>query len=221
MTDMPRNLMEEAPQGNERDDAALEAQWLANNVPAEPLELRWRYANGSIQLFERHLRSLSNYGIGPALRSYLRTRLEWLSDNKLYERPNGVIVVSVEPNGDVDARLDEAQPVPRLTDADLRFEGGVLRGASVAGSVWVYADDAVACTTSGEEMKGATETFARDLVKTLGYAAGDEAALHQEALANAEILLVNDEFGAVAFEGHEGAFTEKMQACFEKLWARK
>ena len=93
---IPRNKINTAEQPAARDDAALEAEWLANNVPAQRLELRWRYESAAVQLYERRLRSLSAYGVGPALRSYLRTRLEWFCDNKLYAQPRGTVVVIVD-----------------------------------------------------------------------------------------------------------------------------
>ena len=45
---IPRNKINTAEQPAARDDAALEAEWLANNVPAERLELRWRYESAAV-----------------------------------------------------------------------------------------------------------------------------------------------------------------------------
>ena len=210
--EMPRNLVgdEARPQ---RDDAAKEAEWLANNVPAGGLELRWRYANRNIQLFERHLRSLGNYNVGPALRSYLRTRLEWLNDNKVYERPEGIVVVTIAENGDVDAYLREADPAPQLSvDALDGFDG----------SVWVLTGGKLYCTPAAAEMRGACETFAKDLAVTLARAQGYEyvGEPYAGALpAEAEVFAVNDEFGLIPVT-NAGALSAKVQACFDKLWAQ-
>lgn len=227
MTQMPRNLVHgSAPEPEpepERDDAALEARWLAENLPAEPLQLRWRYNNRTIQLYERHLRSFVNYRIGPALRSYLRTRLEWVNDNKLWEKPSGVIVVDVDPGGDVDVTLADAEPAPTLTVVDLRFEDGALAGASVPGSLWVrpLGTGAVHCVPGLDKLKGASETLVRDLTTTLGYELAEGTVSKAEVEAEGtETLLVNDEFGILVIEGHEGSFTAKMQSCFEKLWSQ-
>lgn len=221
--EMPRNMIagaqEEAPV---RDDAALEAEWLANNVPHERLELHWRYANGSVQLYERRLRSLPAHGVGPALCSYLRTRLEWLCDNKLRAQPNGMAVVTVETNGDVDIQLAEAAPVPQLADTDLTWDGNTLAGANTPGALFVRAGDELAVVTV-EPLRDACEAFAQDLSNTLAASLGYsivERPIQRNELADAEIALVNDELGLVVLDGHDGPYTQKLSACFDKLWSK-
>lgn len=221
--EIPRNVIEGAEEQRPvRDDAAKEAEWLANNVPAERLELRWRYENGIMQLAERRLRSLPAYGVGPALCSYLRTRLEWLCDNKLRLQPSGVAAVTVETNGDVDIQLAGAQAAPELTEADLQWEDGVLTGASTAGALFVHTGDDLVVV--GEKpLRGACETFARDLSETLAKSLGYEIADRQitrDDIAKAEVALVSDELGLVVLKGHEGAYTQKLTACFDKLWSK-
>ena len=210
---MPHNMIEGAERPV-RDDAAKEAEWLAANVPAGGLELHWRYASRNIQLFERHLRSLANYGVGPALRSYLRTRLEWLKDEKLFERPEGIVVVTVAPNGEVDAYLDDATPVPALSLGDL---------AAFDGTVWTLSEGVLCCTPAHDEMRGACETFARDLAKTLATSLGYEyvgTPLEGEVPAEAEVFAINDEFGLIPV-ANAAELTAKMVECFDKLWAQE
>ncbi len=221
--EMPRNMIagaqEEAPT---RDDAAIEAEWLANNVPHERLELHWRYANGSVQLYERRLRSLPAHGVGPALCSYLRTRLEWLCDNKLRAQPNGMAVVTVETNGDVDIQLADAVALPQLGEANLIWDDDTLTGADVSGALFVRTSDELVIV-SEEPLRDACETFAQDLsvtlAKSLGYSIAERDVQRNE-LASAEIALVNDELGLVVLDGHAGAYTQKLTACFDKLWSK-
>ena len=221
--EMPRNMIagaqEETPA---RDDAAVEAEWLANNVPHERLELHWRYANGSVQLYERRLRSLPAHGVGPALCSYLRTRLEWLCDNKLRAQPNGMAVVTVETNGDVDIQLADAAPLPQLSEADLTWDGDTLTGADVSGALFVRMGDELVIIST-EPLHDACETFAQDLsvtlAKSLGYSIA-ERKVERGELAGAELALVNDELGLLVLDGHADQYTDKLAACFDKLWSK-
>ena len=220
--EIPRNLIKTAGAPSKRDDAAIEAEWLANNVPTERLELHWRYESGVIQLYERRLRSLPSYGIGPALRSYLRTRLEWFSDNKLYAQPRGIIKVIVETNGDVDVQLGDAIEIPQLSDCDLTWEDGTLAGANVPGTLFVHMGDELV-VVSAQPLRDACETFAADLVNTLSRALGYtvvDREVAQEDIADAEIALVNESMGLIVLEGHAGAVTSKLTQCFEKLWSK-
>lgn len=223
--EIPRNLIASSESADERpirDDAALEAEWLSNNVPSERLELHWRYASSSIQLFERHLRSLPLYGVGPALCSYLRTRLEWFSDNKLRQQTTGLLVVTVETNGDVDVRLDKLPPAYSLSFDDLVWEDGTLLGVNKKGILFVRCGSKVA--VFGEQpLRDACESFAFDLVNTLAHSFGYEidrsASLTMSDLNGSEVCFVSDEDGFVVLAGHGGELSDKLSACFDKLWA--
>ncbi|MGN0073325.1 MAG: hypothetical protein ACI36W_05990 [Coriobacteriales bacterium] len=219
--DIPRNKIKTAASAPVRDDAALEAEWLANNVPAERLELHWRYESGVVQLYERRLRSLAAYGVGPALRSYLRTRLEWFCDNKLYAQPRGIVVVTVETNGDVDMQLGDPAERPLLSDSDLLWNGDELSGAQLDGTLFARCGDRLAILGSGP-LRDACECFAADLSKTLAHSLGyqlSQLAVTRSELSSCELLLVNEELGELPFRGHEGPYVEKMRSCFNKLWS--
>lgn len=223
MTDeMPRNLIQGAGQPEHIDEAELERRWLAENVPSERLELHWRYESGAVQLYERRLRSLAAYGVGPALRSYLRTRLEWFCDNKLYAQPRGIVVVTVETNGDVDMKLAEPVAAPKLDESDLVWEDGKLKGADIDGCLFVRTGDELVILTA-DSLRDACESFAADLAKTLSKTIGYtvvERPVTKEELPSCEIFFVNEEVGEAAFEGHEGPFVKKLLECFGKLWSK-
>ena len=219
--DIPRNMIKTAADAPVRDDAALEAEWLANNVPAERLELHWRYESGAVQLYERRLRSLAAYGVGPALRSYLRTRLEWFCDNKLYAQPRGIVVVTVETNGDVDMRLAAPVEAPVLGEADLVWRGDELEGARIEGTLFARCGERLA-VLAPQPLRDACECFAADLTQTLAHSLGYQLShepVTRTELPSCELLLVNEELGDLLIPGHEGPYTEKMRACFSKLWS--
>lgn len=220
--EMPRNLIHTAGEPQHIDEEQLEKEWLANNVPAERLELHWRYESGAVQLYDRRLRSLAAYGVGPALRSYLRARLEWFCDNKLYAQPRGIVVVIVETNGDVDMKLGEPVAAPALSEENLVFENDQLAGANVPGALFARKGDKLHIV-AGDGLRDACESFAADLAKTLakslGYAVV-EGPFAKGDLEGAELLLVNEEFGEAVVEGHSGPFTDKLLECFDKLWSK-
>lgn len=182
-----------------------EEEWRARNLPSEKLEFRWRYTNKTIHLYERRLRSLGAFNIGPAVQAWIRSRLEWMRDNKLYEVPDGVLVLTIDPEGDVDVQMEALSEVPEIGSAE---------AAGTAGTLWVARGGKL---HPAEPPRQAADTFARDLVTTLGYEIVDEPLDEQ----GAELFAVSDEFGIVPVGGTQGPVTEKLAECFEKLWTLK
>lgn len=212
---MPRNLV--GSQDVHKEDEPSEEELLAANLPSEPITFRWRYSNKNIQLYERHLRSLKEYGIGSALQAWMRSRLEWVSDNKLSELPDGVVVIDVDPSGDVDIDLQEQTPSPHISKKDLHFHDDKLVSCDYAGSIWAKREEQVFHFPT--QLKGACETLARDLMKTLHYDVIDEELTKSVIDAADELFFINDEFGIIPCEGSSGELISKMQTCFDKLWS--
>ncbi len=199
----------------EKEAISLE-EWSKNNLPAAKITFRWRYANRTIQLYERRLHSLANFNVGPAIQAWARSRMEWMRDERLYEKPNGVIVFSVDPDADIDIALDDIGEVPSFSEADLEWgEGDRLQGTSLEGTVWVIKDGtAIPCPS---EVRHAADTLVRDLVKTFGFELV-ERTIAAADLESAEVFFASDEFGAIPCTGHEGEITDKMVKSFDKLW---
>ena len=66
------------------------------SMPTEPIDVRWRLADGGLPMRERHLRSLASMGVGAPMQSWIRTRLEWTLDNMVAETPDGVLCIDVQ-----------------------------------------------------------------------------------------------------------------------------
>lgn len=188
-------------------EGITEAQWRAQNLPASLLEFRWRYGNRKIFLLERRLRSLREFNVGPAVQAWVRSRLEWVADNRFYDMPDGVIVLTIDPEGAVEIQQDKLEAPSAFDDASV--EAGARLGTR-----WYAKDGTVYCET---EPKLAADTFVRDLVTTLGY---DLEQGVPESLDGAEIFAISDEFGIVPCEGTQGQLTQKLVECFDKLWAQ-
>ncbi len=223
---MPHNLVGAAADPQRAAEQAEEAKdALIASLPAEHVHLRWRYANETIQLYERRLRSLESYGVGSALRAWIRSRLEWVSDNKLSDAPDGVIDIDIDPEGDVKIDLQESGPVPAFTLDELVWEDGRLAGCTAGATLWVVADGSL--TPLVQQLRASADTLTRDLAKTLGYeisertftcddlGLGTEGAQPPEGI---ELFAVDDEFGLVPCTDLSGEVTQRFVDCFDKLW---
>ncbi len=191
---MPRNVV-----GGGADASAApklpqlsEAEWRAQNMPAAHLVVRWGYRNGQIQLLNRRMRNLAERRVGPAMCAWIRERVEWEAANRLRERPNGVVVVDVDPAGEgsVDVRTDALGEQPAFTremlDAGIpaglhpwavgadgcvrRLHVGAADDAH-AGAAGDAHDEAAGADGAGDEAENAIDRFILDLATTLGFAA--------------------------------------------------
>lgn len=181
-----------------------EEEWRAQNLPTSKLEFRWRYANKAIPLYERRLRSLAAFNVGPAVQAWVRSRLEWVRDNKLYELPDGVIVLTIDPEGMVEVTLEELAPAPAFTRSMLETD-------DVPGTPWAARDGKLYVRESSAR---AADTLVRDLATTLGY----EIIEGELPLDGAEVFAVSDEFGIIALEETRGQVTDRLIECFDRLW---
>ncbi len=224
--EMPRNIIESGfeDEGGIKERAEregiTEAEWRARNLPSHPITFRWKYANKTIQLYERRLHSLRDFHVGPALQAWVRSRLEWVADNKLYELRNGVIVLSIDPEGDVDINLEEPVDAPVFTEDELVVENAKLKGMEVPGTLWLARDKHLVALSEGDRLCHAADTLVRDLATTLKFTVDvhetADAALLEDA--HLELFSVSDEFGVVPCQGHVGPVVRKMDACFTRLW---
>lgn len=215
---MPFNIVGEDIEEKAEHEAELEAEWRARNLPTEKLVFRWRYASRKIQLYERRLRSLAHFNVGPAVQAWVRSRLEWMQDNRLYEQPDGVLELTIDPEGDVAMSMHPVTEAPAFSPDQLVWDGDELAGCALPGTVWVV-DDAQAHALPAD-IRHAADTFTRDLVTTLGRKM-DDGPVTRDAVEPAEVFLITDEHGIVPCAGKGGAMTDKLTACFSKLWAAR
>ena len=223
-----------------------EAEWRAQNMPATRLLVRWGYRNGQVQLLNRRMRNLAERRVGPAMCAWIRERVEWEAANRLHERPDGVIVVDVDPAGEgsVDVRVDALGEPPSFTRDML--DGGLPAGlhpwvvtadghvrrvhagkadaahdeAAVAGAAdTAHGEETGAGAVGDDAAESAIDRFAADLAKTLGFAA-EEAG--DAAVDVAGYFATSEEWGLVPCAGDEDLEpVRKLAACFATLWSGK
>ena len=223
-----------------------EAEWRAQNMPATRLLVRWGYRNGQVQLLNRRMRNLAERRVGPAMCAWIRERVEWEAANRLHERPDGVIVVDVDPAGEgsVDVRVDALGEPPSFTRDML--DGGLPAGlhpwvvtadghvrrlhadkadgahdeAAVAGAAdAAHGEETGAGAVGDDAAESAIDRFAADLAKTLGFAA-EEAG--DAAVDVAGYFATSEEWGLVPCAGDEDLEpVRKLAACFATLWSGK
>lgn len=214
--DDPANVARE--EMAEREAVTLE-EWSKNNLPEHKITFRWRYDNKTIQLYERRLHSLAKFNVGPAIQAWARSRLEWIRDERLFQKPDGVIVFSVDPEADIDIQLEDQREAPKFTIDDLDWVGDELNGANLEGSVWVVRDGKAAIFPT--PIRHAADTLTRDLATAFGLRPVEDEHYTPADLEDAEVFFVNDEFGCIPCEGKGGEATDKMVKAFEKLWSLK
>jgi hypothetical protein len=174
---------------------------------------RWRLVNGTLPLYERHLRSLRTFGMSVPLESWIRTRLEWTLDNLTSEQPNGVLCIDVSNDEMVTIHLDPPREAPRFEfDGTLVETGDETYSDDSIGQLWTF--DGTTLLHHGPALS-ATNTLTRDLAKTLGYAV-EETGEDLAGDGDVERFRVSDEFYVLP-QGDPGAVTTRMIACFEKL----
>ena len=192
---MPRNVVGGGAAGGAAagESARLpqlsEAEWRAQNMPATRLLVRWGYRNGQVQLLNRRMRNLAERRVGPAMCAWIRERVEWEAANRLHERPDGVIVVDVDPAGEgsVDVRVDALGEPPSFTRDML--DGGLPAGLHP----WVVtADGHVRRVHAGKA------DAAHDEAAVAGAA---DAAHDEAAVAGAADAAHGEEIGAGAVDG--------------------
>ena len=139
------------------------------------------------------------------MQAWVRSRLEWVRDNKLYEMPDGVIVLTIDPEGMVDTQLEGLRPAPQFTRA-------MLDADEAPGTLWVAKDGQLLV---GQTPRHAADTLVRDLATTLGY----EVVQTETPSDDGEVFAASDEFGIVPVEGTTGPVISKLSECFDKLWS--
>ena len=188
------------------------------SMPTEPIDVRWRLADGGLPMRERHLRSLASMGVGAPMQSWIRTRLEYVLENHAPIHPNGVLCLRMDPEGKTEMVVEPLGTVPTLTEADLVIKDDFITGASVPGVVWVMGEKLAIASVDNEELISATATTMRDLAETLSMQVEEGAVLAEDAFAEGvEIFVTSDEFGILPIEGHSGATTDRFTKLLNKL----
>lgn len=190
-----------------------------NSIPDEIIVVSWRLSRGKLLLSDRHLRALTDRGVGSALHAWLKSRLEWSLTNDTISFPDGVLRMTIDPQGDVNIAVLESPSAPDTEDlALIRLDGEIVDGRNA--SVWVRSGQTVTTPSAQTAKPRGSSTFVRDLVTTLGHTY-EERSISEDELSSAdEAFVVHDVFGVVALEGRGGQLVERLDGCFAKLWNR-
>ena len=202
-------------------DVPDEATWRASNLPSSSIEFAWRCAHGELVLFERRVRSLAAFGVGPAVQAWVRERLEWMVDNRLPDNPDGVLVLSIGPEGDVGMSLRDVGEAPTLGEESLFWDAeGRLVGCGAPVSVWQVAGSEARMrdASGGDAPRAAADTFARDVLATMDIALQGGGPTRHTAGDAGELFCVSDEHGVIACDGKAGPAVAKLELCFGRLW---
>ncbi len=212
-----------------------EKEWREKNLPAQKLTLRWGYRNGMLQLFNRRVRSLSGYTIGPAISAWITERLGFEIANKFSKKPDGVLEITIDPAGDGQMAMiveDVREPFVLTRDMlydmfqeqKVTFYNGEHDGRDQA-CLWAVLKDGSVLHFSPSP--SAIEKFTADLLETFRVKVNDietgQPFNTEELMERSEAFFAtSDEFGLIICQDdNDHELLQKLQACFDKLWAQK
>lgn len=200
---------------------------------APALVCRWRLANRTLPLENRHLRALSRrrvsgVPVSAQLVAWAKQHIEWTLGGGAARHPDGVLMVVVDECGHAAMTVGPYEPLPATSALDLaeRARQAALEAATsgvAPEALWVVRGDSLVCGSSADLPASGTASLVRDLARTLGIGVS-----HDEGLAPAvgdgsaafdEAFLVSDEHGVVPASDAAGPRSQRLAEAYALLLA--
>ena len=145
---------------------------------APALVCRWRLANRTLPLENRHLRALSRrrvsgVPVSAQLVAWAKQHIEWTLGGGAARHPDGVLMVVVDECGHAAMTVGPYEPLPATGALDLaeRARQAALEAATsgvAPEALWVVRGDSLVCGSSADLPASGTASLVRDLARTLG-----------------------------------------------------
>lgn len=193
------------------------------------LVCRWRLANRTLPLENRHLRALSQRRVNGAavstqLVAWAKQHIEWTLSEGAATAPDGTLMLVVDDRGQAAMSVGPHEALD-ATSTDALTQRALL--ASVEGektgvapeTLWAALDGALICgLPEGSALSGASSLVA-DLARTLGLCLSHDEALAKRALDDHfdEVFLVSDEHGVVPAADAGGPVAKRFADGYAKL----
>lgn len=195
------------------------------------LVCRWRLAERTVVLENRHLRALSQRivcgrAVSPQLVAWAKQHIEWTLAEGSAEYPDGVLMLIMDEEGRAAMTVGPYEPLAATTASALADRARVSeREATETGvppeTLWVVSEGALVCGMSPDDRPSGATTLMTDLAKTLGMPVSRRPRLAEELLAGSvrpeEVFLVSDEHGVVPAAGADGPRARRFAEGYEKL----
>lgn len=195
------------------------------------LVCRWRIAQKSLPLENRHLRALAARSVNgepvaQALVAWAKQHVEWTLEDGAREHPDGVLMLTIDEEGRAVMTVGGYYPLKKFLAKDLLVRAqGSWREAERTGvspeDLWVVRGDSLVWCTSPDYRPSGASSLISDLARTLGM-----PVLHSEELIREfsngvieadEVFLVSDEHGVVPAGDCSGARARRFKESYQKL----
>lgn len=195
------------------------------------LVCRWRLADRTLPLENRHLRALSrrvvdDAPVSPQLVAWAKQHIEWTLGSGASRYPDGVLMVIVDDAGRAAMTVGPYEPlsvttVSALAERALRSAVEALGTGVAPESLWVVRGDRLVCGTSGDLPSSGAASLVRDLARTLGVSVSNEEALARSVMDGAadfdEAFLVSDEHGVIPASDAPGPRSRRLADGYARL----
>lgn len=214
-------------EGEKNADAQMEGFKLGR--PA--LVCRWRLANRSLPLENRHLRALSRRLVNGAavttqLVAWAKQHIEWTLSEGAARYPDGVLMIIVDEGGRAAMTVGPYEPLPVRTSSALAERA--LRAAREAGesgvapeTLWAFDGELLLCGREPDSPASGAASLVGDLARTIGITVAYQEDLAERVMAGDgcfdEVFLCSDEHGVVLSSTVAGARSRRFSEGYEKL----
>lgn len=213
------------------DLAAMEAEELERlksfKLGEPALVCRWRLAERSLPLANRHLRALGARTVNgapltPELLGWVKQHVEWTLGDGAWEHPDGVLMVVVDKDGQAAMSLGEFEPLADTSGTALRGRarlGGVEAGETGVAPEVLFAerDGALVAGLAEDAPRAGAVSLVLDLASTLGLPVTFEPTLADGD--DGDVFLVSDEHGVVPASDGAGELGARFAEHYAKLLA--
>lgn len=195
------------------------------------LVCRWRLADCSLPLENRHLRALSRRSVSGApvsnqLVAWAKQHIEWTLASGAARHPDGVLMVIVDEEGRAAMTVGPYEPLAVATSSALAERAlHAEREAQASGvapeELWGVRGDRVVRGAPADRPLSGTASLVSDLARTVGITVCAEEGLARSVMDGSdgldEAFLVSDEHGVVPATDAPGPRSQRLAEGYARL----
>ncbi len=195
------------------------------------LVCRWRLANRTLPLENRHLRALAARSVSGApvstqLVAWAKQHIEWTLAEGSAPHPNGVLMLVMDIEGRAAMSVGPYDLLASASAADLAARAvAAAHEARVTGvapeALWAVRAGSLVCGADPDWRPSGIDSLVTDLAKTLGVPVCHDPLLAADVLDGEksldELFLASDEHGIVPAAGLAGPHARRLADGYAKL----
>lgn len=195
------------------------------------LVCRWRLADRSLPLENRHLRALSQRLVNGAavttqLVAWAKQHIEWTLAEGAARYPDGVLMIIVDEAGRAAMTVGPYEPLlvcttSALAERALHAEREADETGVAPETLWAFDGERLICGREATTPASGAATLIDDLARTIGITVAYQADLAERVIVGDgsfdEVFLSSDEHGVVLSSTAVGARSRRFAEGYEKL----